>query len=208
VATSGVTASNDYSYTKTERVPKKTLDKNDFLNLLVAQLKYQDPLEPQSNEQFITTMAQFNSLETMSSMDKTLQGNQAMDMVGKTVTVQEVNKDPVTGIVERMTAEEGKTYLYIGGQRYSLSDVREVHTRDDASQISAPSWDLMQAALLIGKEVKFSDAAGGVVEKVGMTDGKVMVYVNGTAYDMDGITEIGTPVDGSESQPEPEVSEE
>lgn len=193
MATSGVTASSEYSYTETERVPKKVLDKNDFLNLLIAQLKNQDPLEPQSNEEFIATMAQFSSLEAMSSIDSTTQYSKAMDMVGKTVTIQEDNGDSVTGTVEKVsTDEDGKVYVYVGGEAYSLSDVQEFQASADASRISAASWDLMQAALLIGKEVILDGVSGGVVEKVSMADGKVKVYVAGESYDIGSITEISS----------------
>lgn len=46
------------------------LGKNDFLNLLVTQLRYQDPLSPMDNTQFISQMAQFSSLESMNNVEK------------------------------------------------------------------------------------------------------------------------------------------
>ncbi|MCL5058536.1 MAG: hypothetical protein M1130_11240 [Actinobacteria bacterium] len=198
---------NDYSLPEKERVPKKVLDKNDFLNLLVAQLKNQDPLEPQSNEQFIATMAQFNSLETLSSLDKNTQYNQAMSMVGKSVTVQELNEDSVTGTVEKAGVVEGKVVVYVGGKEYSISDVKEVHPQE-SSQIAPLAGDLLQAAMLIGKEVSLDGQPGGLVDKVGMVDGNVKIYVNGVSYDITCISEISNIGENTASQPEPGVASE
>ncbi|MCW2277938.1 flagellar hook capping FlgD N-terminal domain-containing protein [Heliophilum fasciatum] len=48
------------------------LGKDDFLNLLVTQLRYQDPMNPMDNTQFIAQMAQFSSLEQMKNMTEGL----------------------------------------------------------------------------------------------------------------------------------------
>lgn len=45
------------------------VSKSEFLQLLVAQLKNQDPMNPISNEQFLTQLAQFSSLEQLVSIN-------------------------------------------------------------------------------------------------------------------------------------------
>jgi flagellar basal-body rod modification protein FlgD len=45
------------------------ISKNDFLELLVAQLKHQDPMNPADNQQFITQLATFSSLEQLISIN-------------------------------------------------------------------------------------------------------------------------------------------
>lgn len=178
---------------KGPRVPKKVLNREDFVSLLVTQLKNQDPLEPQSNEEFISTMAQFNSLETLTSLDKSITYGHAMAMIEKQVTVQELGREPVTGKVEKAGLVDGKVVVFIGGQKYSIADVKEIKTQE-AVQGPASGSDLVQAALMIGKEVFLAkDSIGGVVEKVGMTDGKIKIYVHGTPYDLSGISEIKNP---------------
>src|SRR5262249_1991356 len=52
--------------------PKNTLDKDDFLKLLVAQLKYQDPLNPIDNDKFIAQQTSFSQLEALQNIEKTL----------------------------------------------------------------------------------------------------------------------------------------
>ncbi len=54
---------------------KANLDKDAFLNLLVTQLKYQDPLEPMDNTQFVAQLSQFSSLEQLYNINSNLQDN-------------------------------------------------------------------------------------------------------------------------------------
>jgi flagellar basal-body rod modification protein FlgD len=51
---------------------KDTLDQSDFLRLLTAQLKFQDPLKPIENEAFVAQMAQFSSVAGISEMNEKL----------------------------------------------------------------------------------------------------------------------------------------
>ncbi len=187
---------------KQPRVAKKVLDKSDFFNLLVSQLKNQDPLNPQSNEEFMSTMAQFNSLETLMSLDKYVQYGQAAAMIGKPVTVQLPNKEPVTGRVEKAGVLDGNVVVYVGGTGYKLGEVRETLFQDPALEPATGS-DLIQAALMIGREVLVgsgSEQVRGKVEKVGLENGAIKVFVNGFPYDITGIAEIRDA--GQEAAPE------
>jgi len=56
-----------------QTVRESALGRDAFLQLLVTQLRYQDPLVPQSNGEFIAQLAQFSSLEQLTSMRQTLE---------------------------------------------------------------------------------------------------------------------------------------
>ncbi len=83
--------------TKIQRTPKSTLGKDEFLKLFVTQLQNQDPLNPQDSAAMSAQLAQFNSLEQMMNMNKSLEKmadsqdtNRAwglIDYVGKEVQV-------------------------------------------------------------------------------------------------------------------------
>ena len=59
--------------TNTQKTTKSNgMDKESFLQLLVAQMKYQDPLEPTSNTEYISQYAQFSQVESLQSMSLSL----------------------------------------------------------------------------------------------------------------------------------------
>jgi len=71
------------------------LGKDDFLNLLVTQLRHQDPLSPMESAEFTSQLAQFSSLEQMSNVNTNLEmlqlyqasinNSQAVGFIGKTI---------------------------------------------------------------------------------------------------------------------------
>ena len=70
------------STTQTTRAPKTTMGKDDFLSLLVTQMRNQDPLDPMKGADFAAQLAQFSSLEQLtninSSLDQSLTANAIM----------------------------------------------------------------------------------------------------------------------------------
>ena len=59
------------SLKKQQTAEKNSMDKDAFLQLLVAQMQYQDPLEPTSNTEFVSQYAQFSQVEQMQNMAAT-----------------------------------------------------------------------------------------------------------------------------------------
>lgn len=104
-----------------------TMDKEAFLNLLVAQMKYQDPLEPTSNTEFVSQYAQFSALEQMQNMSATLELSRASTLVGQTVSVNTTDSTgrttTIQGMVDYVVYENNKAYVSIEGNLYDLDDV-------------------------------------------------------------------------------------
>ena len=107
-----------------------TVDKDQFLQLLVAQMKYQDPLEPTSNTEYISQYATFSELEQMQNMSASLELARASSLVGQTVVMKVVDaagKETITqGNVEYVVYENNKAFLSINGELYSMDDLDTV----------------------------------------------------------------------------------
>ncbi len=124
------------STTSTSNAAQKTgntgesMDKEAFLQLLVAQMKYQDPLQPTSNTEYISQYAQFSQVESLQNMSSSMDLQRASGMVGQTVYVRSTAASGETsyvyGKVDYVTYEGGKAYVYINENRYALSDVETV----------------------------------------------------------------------------------
>ena len=124
----------DTSASATSASKEKTnnnLDKEDFLNLLVAQMKYQDPLEPQSNTEYVSQLATFTQVEATENMAHTAESLEANGLVGKTVIMRPTNSvtgetSDVVGVVDYMMKEGSNIYLAINGSLYNLDDLYTV----------------------------------------------------------------------------------
>jgi flagellar basal-body rod modification protein FlgD len=106
-------------------------DKDAFMQILVAQMKYQDPLEPTSNTEYISQYATFTQVEQLSNMASAMSLSRASEMVGKTVTINQYNPDTgekkeVQGVVDYVTYSGNKAFLNINGTGYDIDDVTEV----------------------------------------------------------------------------------
>lgn len=109
-----------------------TLDKEAFLQLLVTQMKYQDPLEPTSNTEYISQLAQFSALEEMQNVSRTMDMQRASGLVGQEVYIKTVdpttgNTDFVHGLVDFVSFQNGKAYVSVGGKTYPLDNVDSVY---------------------------------------------------------------------------------
>lgn len=125
------TSAEGTSSSTAKKTSNSSLDKEAFLQLLVAQMKYQDPLEPTDNTTYISQLATFTQVEEIQNMQSSLQQMEANDLVGKTVILKVTNSttgstEEVVGQVDAVLHEGGKTYLTVNDETYSIDDLYSV----------------------------------------------------------------------------------
>lgn len=136
----GDVAQKKTTSTENANKTKNSMDKEAFLQLLVAQMKYQDPLEPTSNTEYISQYATFSQVEQMQNMAATMELTRASSLVGKLVAVQDDKGNQFQGVVEYVSYEAGKAYITIDGSEYSIDDV--IAVIDETYQMA---FDLAQS---------------------------------------------------------------
>ena len=131
----------------------KTLGKDDFMKLLLAQLKNQDPLKPLDGTDFAAQLAQFSSLEQLSNMNAELKNQsvnqmtmnyaQSVNMIGKDVVTNSGNSlvvsGPTTDLNYKLSADAETVTITILDKKGNL-----VKTWDETAQkagMNKVTWD-------------------------------------------------------------------
>ncbi len=106
------------------------LGKDAFLELLVTQMKYQDPLNPNTDTEYIAQLATFSQLEQLQNLGATTSNSQAFSLVGKTVMLKTENSAGnttyVSGKVDYVTMSGSSTQLSVNGKLYSSDQLDTV----------------------------------------------------------------------------------
>ncbi len=110
------------------------LGKDDFLRLLTVQLRYQDPINPVQDQEFVAQLAQFSSLEQMQNLNTTMSEmmkaqqqltalGQAMNMLGKQVELQTWAGENIFGVVEGVQFRDAWPLVQVDGRLYDFGEV-------------------------------------------------------------------------------------
>jgi flagellar basal-body rod modification protein FlgD len=99
--------------TSTARQHKGELGKDDFLRLLVAQMRYQDPLKPMEDKEFVAQLAQFSSLEQMMNVGLATNLTFGMNMLGKQVHGVDAAGKPAEGVATSVRIVDGTPMVKI-----------------------------------------------------------------------------------------------
>ena len=135
--------------TETENNKKSNsmVEKEQFLQLLVAQMKYQDPLEPMDNTEYVSQLATFSQLEQMQNISLTTEMQRATSMVGNLVTIDATNS--ATGVTTQITGKVD--YVTMSGSKVKVSVNDNLYDLDSVSKV----WDASYAdAVALASEFK------------------------------------------------------
>ena len=111
--------------------PEKEMGKEDFLKLLVAQMKNQDPLNPTSNEDTVMQLAQFSSIEQSQNMNSNLEKfikndtvGMAGSMIGQEIEAVDPDSGVITkGVVSQVNVDAKGTKLVVGNTKVALENL-------------------------------------------------------------------------------------
>lgn len=139
-----------YNQSNSTRTTGMKNDSNMFLNLMLAQLKSQDPTQPTDNTEWLSQLAQYSSLEQMTQMNSGLENcakyisalyndmsynseiTQTLSMIGKDVTLQIPDENDssktteVSGTVTEASFKDGSGKIKIDGKYYSIAYVTSI----------------------------------------------------------------------------------
>jgi flagellar basal-body rod modification protein FlgD len=127
--------------------PKSALKVEDFINMMVTQLQYQDPLEPAKNDQLLAQMSQIGQLQSAQTTQDTmkdlvLQNNigAASNLIGKSIEGVDTEGEKVDGVVQSVRVEKGSVFLELSsGKKLALANVTEVADDGAGRAVNTPT---------------------------------------------------------------------
>ena len=197
---------NQTSNAINQAMGQSNMGKEEFLNLLVTQLRYQNPLEPMKDTEFVAQLAQFSSLEQLSNINTTLDNSSQLDyvlsqtiantmattLIGKEViaTGNQINHSYDSGetLHFNLAANAASAEIKIYDEKGAL--VRTIETNDLDSGLNSIEWngnDESGANIAAGTytfEVTAKNASGESVDvetrRIGIVES--VRYENGQGY--------------------------
>lgn len=118
-----------------EKKGNDSLDKDAFLQILVAEMQYQDPLEPSSNTEWVSQMASFSQIEELQNVGDTISEQKADSLVGKRVIIAASDNTSgetnyVSGIVQCTEKKDDGVYISVNDYLYHIDKLYSVVDED------------------------------------------------------------------------------
>ena len=182
-----------------------------FMQLLVAEMTNQDPLEPTSNTEFISQLATFSQMQYARDSSTYAMANYAASLVGKTATASKMdgkNLVTKTGVVESVTKNtSNNSYtVKIDGESFDLSKITAVKDTEKSSSDSTDGLlnssnalgdSIARASAMVGMYASVSKNEDGVttsdegfIASIRIKDGVISAVINDRVYALADITEV------------------
>ena len=182
-----------------------------FMQLLVAEMTNQDPLEPTSNTEFISQLATFSQMQYARDSSTYAMANYAASLVGKTATASKMdgkNLVTKTGVVESVTKNtSNNSYtVKIDGESFDLSKITAVMDTEKSSSDSTDGLlnssnalgdSIARASAMVGMYASVSKNEDGVttsdegfIASIRIKDGVISAVINDRVYALADITEV------------------
>ena len=214
ILTSAQQAQSNYEKYKDKYVDstKELVNSETFMQLLVAEMTNQDPLEPTSNTEFISQLATFSQMQYARDSSTYAMANYAASLVGKTATASKMdgkNLVTKTGVVESVTKNtSNNSYtVKIDGESFDLSKITAV--KDTEKDSSSDSTDgllntqnalgdsIARASSMVGMYASVKKTENGVstedegfIASIRIKDGVISAVINDRVYALADITEV------------------
>ena len=216
---SGILSSSQQAQSNYEKYKDKYVDSTKelvnsetFMQLLVAEMTNQDPLEPTSNTEFISQLATFSQMQYARDSSTYAMANYAASLVGKTATASKMdgkNLVTKTGVVESVTKNtSNNSYtVKIDGESFDLSKITAV--KDTEKDSSSDSTDgllnsqnalgdsIARASSMVGMYASVKKTENGVstsdegfIASIRIKDGVISAVINDRVYALADITEV------------------
>jgi flagellar basal-body rod modification protein FlgD len=197
----------------TTTTTQKTLGKDDFLKMLLAQLKNQDPLKPMEGTEFASQLAQFSSLEQLSNLTSEIKSQslsmstmahaQAVGMIGKDVVINNSNSLVADGkpidISYKLDNDAASVIVSVLDKDGKL--VKTIESNDQKSGQNSVTWDAsgvskgnytfqVTAKDINGNDISASLLSQGTVTAVQFKQSDIYVIVNGQELPFSDVTSV------------------
>jgi len=112
-----------------------------FMELLVVELQNQDPLDPMNNKEILEQMSQIREIESNQHLTDTLESvmlgqtvSTAASLLGRTVSALSDNAEWIEGTVDKISIEDGKPKLHVGGDTVDMKNISEILPPGETSE--------------------------------------------------------------------------
>lgn len=129
----GISGTSDQQIQAMAQASQGSVNKNDFLKLLMAQMQNQNPLQPMEEKDFMAQMAQFSTLEQVSTMAQNIeqmsyanQVGQGVALIGHTVDYTLADGTKGQGEVASLAIEDGVIVLDVEGTSVMPGEITKV----------------------------------------------------------------------------------